>query len=219
MIILRKSTFLAMAFMLCGCNPLMKASVDTLKASMGGADSLELTQSQVDAVPYPQIKVTTSSSEGVMAMIRRRGDLQFWVAAGKQVLLLRDGLIVRSVGLGPSLDGTRWEGESPFKRGLHLLPDGYSSTRWIDIYAGYRVGIAVNSRFTQEGIEDVKVMDKTYVLLRVDEHIDVPEIDFHAINRYWVRPRDGLVIQSEQHLTPQLSLKVIQLRSAQGAIN
>jgi len=68
-------------------------------------------------VPFPQIKVTTVSSEGVMALIRQRDDLQFWVASGKQVLLMRDGLVVRTVGLGTDLDGTRWQGQSPFQQG------------------------------------------------------------------------------------------------------
>lgn len=202
-----------MAFLLSGCNPLMQASYDTLKASIAGPRSLSLTQTQVDAVQYPQIKVSTSSSEGVMALVRQRGDLQFWVASGKQVLLMRDGLIVRSVGLGSDLDGTRWDGESPFKRGLDKLPDGFRSVRWIDIYAGQRVGIVVNSRFTREGTEVVEVLGKSYVLLRIDESIDAPEIDFHAVNRYWIRPYDGVVIRSEQHLTPQLALSIIVLRS------
>jgi hypothetical protein len=216
--ILHNSVYLTVALLLCACNPLMKANLQTLEASFEGPKSLALTQVQVDAVPFPQMKVTTPSSEGVMAMVRQRDDLQFWVASGKQVLLMRDGLVVRSVGLGTNLDGTRWDGESPFKRGLIRLPDGYSSTRWIDIYDGYRVGIALNSRFTRQDIETIKILNKDYALLRIDEHVDAPAIDFHAINRYWVNPRDGFIVQSEQHLTPRLSLKIIQLRPDRGAI-
>ena len=55
---------MGLAWLLAGCNPLMTASLDTFKAAVGGPAPLELTQAQVDAVPFAQIKVTTVSSEG-----------------------------------------------------------------------------------------------------------------------------------------------------------
>ncbi|VVQ02100.1 putative lipoprotein GfcB [Pseudomonas fluorescens] len=208
----RNCSCLAVAFLLGGCNPLMQASLDTFKATALGVERLQLSPAQVQAVPYAQIKVTTDSSEGVMARLRQQGDLGFWVASGKQVLLIRDGLAVRSVGLNPNLDGTRFDGESPFKRGLQQLPDGYRGTRWIDLYEDQRVGLAVHSRFSRQSIETVTILDKDYALQRIDEHIDIPELGFHATNRFWVRPDDGLVLQSEQYLTPELFLKIVHLR-------
>lgn len=208
----RNSSCLVLALLLCGCSPLMQASLDTFKATTLSVEPLQLTPAQVQTVPYAQIKVTTDASEGVMARLRQQGDLEFWVASGKQVLLMRNGLAVRSVGLGINLDGTRFDGESPFKRGLQQLPDGYRSTRWIDLYQGRRIGLAVNSQFSRQDIETVTILDQDYGLLRIDERIDIPELGFHATNRFWVRPDDGLILQSEQHLTPELFLKIVHLR-------
>ena len=190
----------------------MQGSLDTFKASVLSAEPLQVTAADVAAVPYAQILVTTPSSEGVMAKVRQQGDLQFWVASGKQVLLMRDGLVVRSVGLEPSLDGTRFDGESPFKRGLQHVVDGDSSTRWIDIYKGEQVGLAVNSRFRRKGLETVTILGQPHVLQRIDEAIEIPALGFSATNRFWVRPDNGLVLQSEQHLTPELALKIVHLR-------
>jgi hypothetical protein len=208
------------ALLLCGCNPLMKATLTNLKAAAVGPDELEVTPGQVAQVQFPQLKLTTPSGEGVLAMVRERGDLQFWVASGKQVLLLRDGLAVRSVGLGlgGDLDGTRFETVSPFKQGLQLLPDGYTSQRWIDVYQGYKVGIALNSRFTRKSMETISIFDKEYALLRVDEHIDAPAIGLHATNHYWVDPDNGFILQSEQQLTPQLRVKIVQLTPERGMV-
>ena len=190
----------------------MQGSLDTFKASVLSAEPLQVTAADVAAVPYAQILVTTPSSQGVMAKVRQQGDLQFWVASGKQVLLMRDGLVVRSVGLEPSLDGTRFDGESPFKRGLQHIADGETSTRWIDVYKGEQVGLAVNSRFHRKGLETVTILGQPHALQRIDEAFEIPALGFSATNRFWVRPDDGLVLQSQQYLTPELALKIVHLR-------
>ena len=209
---LRNRSCLVACLLLCGCSPLMQGSLDTFKAAVQGSQPLQLTATDIAAVPYAQVLVTTPSSEGVMAKLRQQGDLQYWVASGKQVLLMRDGLVVRSVGLVPGLDGTRFEGESPFKRGLQHITDGETSIRWIDIYLGQQVGLAVNSRFVRKGLETVTILGQPYSLQRIDESFEIPALGFSATNRYWIRPDDGLVIQSEQYLTPELALKIVHLR-------
>ncbi|MCS3835940.1 hypothetical protein HNR03_000520 [Pseudomonas sp. JAI111] len=190
------------------------------KAVASGPDDLELTPAQVAAVRYPQLKLTTPSGIGVLAMVRARGDLQYWVASGKQVLMLRDGLAVRTVGLGfgGDLDGTRFDAVSPFRQGLHRLPDGYTSQRWIDLYHGYEVGVAVNSRFTRQAMETIRILDKEYAVLRVDEQIDAPAIGLRATNHFWVDPDSGFILQSEQQLTTQLRVKIVQLTAERGAV-
>ena len=198
--------------LLCGCSPLMQGSLDTFKAAVQGPVPLELTATDVAAVPYAQILVTTPSSEGVMAKLRQQGDLQYWVASGKQVLLMRNGLVVRTTGLQPALDGTRFDGQSPFKRGLHLVADGERSTRWIDMYQGEQVGLALNSRFVRKGLETVTILDKPYVLQRIDEKFEIPALDFSGTNHFWVRPTDGVILQSEQYVTPGLELRIVHLR-------
>jgi hypothetical protein len=201
------------ALLLCGCNPLMVASVTNLKSAVVGPDDIDVTPAQVAEVNYPQLKLTTPSGSGVLALVRKRDDLQFWVASGKQVLLLRDGLAVRSIGLGAEgdLDGTRLSDASPFKRGLQHVTDGQTSQRWIDLYKGQEVGLIVNSRFTRKSTETLKILNKEYAVLRVDERIDVPAIGLRATNRYWVDPVDGFIVQSEQQLTSQLRVKIVQL--------
>ena len=210
---LKVGVCLIAALMLCGCNPLMVASLTNLKSAVSGPDELDVTAVQVADVRYPQLKLTTPSGSGVLALVRERDDLQFWVASGKQVLLMRDGLAVRSIGLGlgGDLDGTRLADVSPFKLGLHNVPDGYTSQRWIDLYQGQEVGVTLNSRFSRKSVETLEILNKEYAVLRVDEQIDAPAIGLRATNRYWVDPVDGFIVQSEQQLTSQLRVKIVQL--------
>ena len=198
--------------MLCGCSPLMQGSIDTFKATIQSVEPLKVTAADVAAVPYAQILVTTPSSEGVMAKLRQQGDLQFWVASGKQVLLMRDGLVVRTIGLEPGLDGTRFDKKSPFKVGLQHVVDGQTSTRWVDMYQDKQIGLEVNSRFKRKKIETMNIVGQSYTVQRIDEEIEIPALGFSGTNHFWVRPSDGLVLQSEQYVTPGLLLRIVHLR-------
>jgi hypothetical protein len=211
--ILKVGLCLMAASLLCGCNPLMSASLNNLKAAVVGPDEVDVSTAEVAGVNYPQLKLTTPSGSGVLALVREREDLQFWVASGKQVLLLRNGLAVRTIGLGleGDLDGTRLADDAPFKQGLHHVADGFTTRRWIDLYKGQEVGVIVNSRFSRRSEQTLQILDKEYTVLRVDEQIDAPAIGLSATNRYWVDPRDGFILQSEQQLTSQLRVKFVQL--------
>jgi hypothetical protein len=60
-------------------------------------------------------------------------------------------------------------------------------------------------------METLEILNKEYAVLRVDEQIDAPAIGLHATNRYWVDPVDGFIVQSEQQLTSQLRVRIVQL--------
>ncbi|MCY1516734.1 putative lipoprotein GfcB [compost metagenome] len=216
--ILRHAALAAAALSLCACNPLMKASWDTLRAATSGPQPLELTQAQVDAVPYYQIKLQAApGGEAVMALVRQQGDLQFWVASTRQVLMMRDGLVVRTTGFGSNLAASRLSTDSPFASGLHRVVDGATSRRWVDYADGYQVGIPLQSRFEKKGLEQLDILERSYSLLRVDEHVSAPLIGLDAVNSYWVDPADGFVMASRQQVTPELQVVITQIRPYRSA--
>ncbi|MDF9777865.1 YjbF family lipoprotein [Pseudomonas baetica] len=209
---LRLATLTVASLLVSACNPLMTASMDTLKAAFEGPEPLELTRQQVDATPYYQITITAPTGEAVMALVRLQDGVGFWMASTRQILMLEDGLAIRSVGFNDNLDGTRFEGASPFKTGLHRIPDGLEARRQVDFVDGYRMGVNVTSHFKKKGLVTVHILDRDVELLRVDEEIAMDGLGFTAQNRYWVDPADGFIMASEQHLTPELPLRIVQVR-------
>ena len=210
--ILRLATLSVATLLVSACNPLMTASLDTLKAAFEGPEPLKLTRQQVDVTPYFQITIAAPTGEAVMALVRLQDGVEFWMASTRQILMLEDGLAIRSVGFNDNLDGTRFEGESPFKTGLHHIADGLQTRRQVDFAGGYRMGVSLTSRFKKKGLETVRILDRDVELLRVDEEIEMSGLGFTALNQYWVDPADGFIMASVQHLTPELPLRIVQVR-------
>ncbi len=209
---LRLIALAALAASLIGCNPLMQGSLNTLGASLHGPAKLEVTQVQVDALPYYQIQVSTEYGSAVMALVRVQGKLQYWRANSNQLLLLEDGVIVRTLGFSEDLLGTRLAADSPFSRGLQHVADGQPSQRWIDLGSNTQFDISLRGTFHPAGIETVRILDRDHSLLRVDESLASPVAGMSSTNHYWVDPKDGFILQSRQQVTPSLSVTLTQLR-------
>lgn len=213
---LRLIALTALASCLCACNPLMQASLNTLGGSLSGPAALELTRAQVDALPYYQIEVTSEYGSAVMALVRVRGDLQYWQASSRQLLLLQDGVVVRTLGFPDELLGTRFPTNAPFHDGLQRVVDDQPSQRWVDLGPGYQLDLPLTGSFHRAGVETVRILHRDYALLRVDEHLKSPLKNLSATNSYWVDPSDGFVMKSRQQVTPSLSVTLTQLRPFRG---
>ena len=213
---LRLLALAALAASLSACNPLMQGSLDTFGASLRGPASLEVTQAQVDALPYYQIQVTTEYGAAVMALVRVQGKLQYWRANSNQILLMEEGVIVRTFGFPNDLLGTRLMADSPFSQGLQHVADGQPSERWIDLDSNTQFDVALRGTFHPAGIETVRILERDYPLLRIDESLKSPIAGMSSTNHYWVDPQDGFVVQSRQQVTPDLSVTLTQLRPLRG---
>lgn len=208
----RIPALVVLACALCACNPLMQASLNTLGTSVSGPAHLELTRAQVNALPYYQIQVTTEYGSAVMALVRTQGDLQYWQASSRQLLLLQDGMVVRTLGFPDDLLGTRLAPDSPFVKGLQHLGEGQASQRWIDLGPGYLLDVPLTGRLRRVGLETVRILDQDHRLLRIDERLSAPVKGMAATNSYWVDPNDGFILQSRQQVTPSLNVTITQLR-------
>jgi hypothetical protein len=213
---LRLILLAALTASLSACSPLMQGSLSTLGASLRSPASLELTKAQVDALPYYQIQVSTEYGSAVMALVHVQGKLQYWRANSNQLLLLEDGVIVRTFGFPNDLLGTRLAPDSPFPRGLHSLAEGQPSQRWIDLDSNTQFDIPLSGTFHLAGIETVRILGRDRSLLRVDESLDSPLAGMSTTNHYWIDPQDGFVLQSHQQVTPSLSVTLTQLRPLRG---
>jgi len=208
----RLLALVVLACALAACNPLMQASLNTLGASLGSPAPLELTRAQVNALPYYQIEVTTEYGSAVMALVRTQGDLQYWQASSRQLLLLQDGVVVRTLGFPDDLLGTRLAPDSPFISGLQHIGEEQASQRWIDLGPGYLLDVPLTGKLRRVGNETVRILDQDHGLLRIDEHLSAPIKGMAATNSYWVDPSDGFILQSRQQVTPSLTVTITQLR-------
>lgn len=199
-----------------GCTPLMQANIDTWRAVFSGSPTTTITQAQVDAFPFAVRQLDTNTfGSAIVYLGRVNGKQNHWIVTSGQVLIEEDGLIRRTVGFPVSIEGVTFTGTNPFMQGLHKLTQPLQTQRLVDWMPDYRFGIRVDSEFSPQGITDLLILNKNYKVSWVKETFKASNTDFSGVNNYWISPETGLVLMSEQQLTPDLRVRLTTLTPSQ----
>lgn len=195
------------------CTPLSQASLDTVGAVISRPPKVELNRAQVEKTGLAQMHVDAGQLGSALMVLGRYVDRQrYWASASGQVLVEQNGLVRRMTGFPETLEGTHLSADSPFVSGLQHVRAGSTAERSVDWMPGYRYGVTLHSTFSQPVAQELNILGESIPVLYIEESLRAEQIDFRAINRYWVRPGDGLVLKSEQQLTPKQRVTITLLR-------
>ena len=185
---------------LAGCNSLTRDAFDTLKLAYAGPAGI--TSEQIQAVDGPVLIVGFGEAEAMLVSAGPTAGLVEWYGT-TEMLLTQGGRIAQTAGLPADLIAPL-QADDPFIQGLTTLSDGDRFTRLVDYPANYLTGLRQHATYRTSGIESIAFMGTRHSLLRIDEQIHMPELNFSATNYYWIEPDSGTVRHSIQHIAPDL---------------
>jgi len=208
----RCSLVLAAALLLGGCSDWAQGVAETARRVAHPSPPLP-TPAQVLARPYFQLQVDQGRQSAVLVLGNVDGDREAWYSHDGVILFLRHGLLVKTFGLAQAnLDATALPAGSPFLDGLQKLGAPITSARQVDLSPGYRYGVGMVSELVPGPLESVQILGQARQLRRIDEHLRAPALHWHADNRYWIDPADGLVWKTRQTLPTGTTLTLTMLR-------
>lgn len=201
-------------FGLAGCNSLSGDSLATLRLAITGPDSA-IPAERINAVDAPVLVAELGVAEAMLVSPGPLADQTEWHGVS-EMLSTHGGRLVLSAGLPVDLIAPL-AADDPFRTGLHRLVDGTNITRLVDYPALYLTGLHQHARYRIGRVESVTLKDTQHQLLRIDEKIHMPELEFRATNHYWIEPETGLVRHSVQHVAPDLPPLRLTLAKTRGS--
>lgn len=196
----------AIAFNVCACSSEGSSDYAQLiefgKKSWFG-DSQNITLQQAAAVPYASIGVRIGDGpQQMLVLAADSGGEKLWTSASHIVLALRDGRIVRTVGLGNDLGGLRLMASGNIEPPSASLNGAVHQALAADFgdIGVYSSAIACTASRTAS--ETIQILGQEIRTVRVDEQCEDANLDWSFVNTYWLDPNNGQAWRSIQHVHP-----------------
>ena len=180
------------------------AAYSSIKAAIFGYDDANITRDLVKKIPYASAKLKIGrGSSGLLILESIKGNQTTWVSADNVLLLVRDGRIIRTLGLINNLTSYQSVDQS-FK---DLLSNSDSLLNYYSYYS-YDEPLLHNLRvevsLSIKGTQDLELLGKVRSLVLVEELVTSKEINWTKKNKYWIDPDTFFVWKSIQYISPKL---------------
>lgn len=173
----------------------------TIKQALIGFEESSISREVVDSIPYASMTIKIGKGPlGLMILESIRDDEYIWVTADPIYIVLRNGRIIQTEGLGNDLKNIIYP-EVDFEG---ILKEGYPKFRAYYSYSNPDLSnLGLEFTYSVQGKEEIIILDKSYNLTLVNERISNKQLGWDFINFYWVDEK-GFVMKSVQTINPKL---------------
>lgn len=173
------------------------------------APELQLTRALLDQITVPSLEVVAENREQTAYLVpfSRRGPVTIWRTVDGAQVVLREGLVTATRGIGLDL------ASSDYAQTLRAIRSGSGSVErslYLRNGLGGQDKLTLTCRMSDRGVTALDVVERTYQVRHLVETCSAGATQ--VSNEYWVEPQSGLIRQSRQWMGPDagfLSLRLL----------
>lgn len=208
--------FFSMSFALSGCTQNTQSLIDSFDLAFLGPESMTISKSTVDELPYASIMVTHGNNPPALMVLAWAEESSLlspsnspalkYLSANHEMIVIASGRIIKTVNLlEQNLSSIHSLQSDPLALGLHHASTPHHWEYDISWRPGYYLRYTAQSRFIIEGEVEKQLPFGSQRLLHVIEKVSIPKINHHYTNHYWLEPSNGQVVASEQTPAPGMA--------------
>jgi hypothetical protein len=184
-----------------------------LKKILENRNKKPLNYAKVRNIPYASMSAQLGDNpQTVLILANVSGNEQQWHSANHEMLVFNHGQINRTFGLSNDLQQVIYQqGFNPLKRPLSSINAQATSKGIISFSSDQKSAIPFSTQFERVAFETIAVAGNKYNLLKFKQTLDVPQLDWHVTNFFWIDPRDNQVLKAIQNTAPGLEPITIEI--------
>lgn len=178
----------------------LRLTRQSLAASFG---NVRISREQAAAVPYASMGYSQNGgNEDMLVLGTETNGEQLWTSSRKVVIVIREGRIVRTLGLDYDLSGLTSQGNA-VPPPAAAVRAAFSTSRLEDFPELGLFGVFVSCNARSAGRQTIKILGQPIATMRVNETCRSIKPEWHFTDNYWVDLDNGRVWRSRQHVNPK----------------
>ena len=206
---MKRFAVFATLLLLAGCSSggpsdysqLYQAMRQGVAASFGNA---RVTKTQAAAIPYASIgyRVNDGAEQMIVLATDTNGE-QLWTSAAHIVIVMRNGRIVRTVGLAHDVSAMTPQAQQHLASPATAMKGPVTYTRLEDFADLPAYGAPVSCSMSLRGAQTIVILGHGVPTFRVDEVCHSTSLDWSFTDSFWLDQDSGIVWRSIQHTHPK----------------